>query len=427
MGIKGLNKFIQIYAPKAITELTVENLKHKTIAFDTSILIYQFVIAIRNTGFDLTNNEGVITSHIHAIIMKTLSFLKKQINPVFVFDGKPPKIKMDTLKERSKNRNAAISELKNENEKNKEGPAMKAEDKIKLLKQAVVITGKQMNECKEVLQLMGIPIVNSFEEADPQCALLSKHKLVDYVASEDMDLLTFGVEKLLKNVNSSHIIEISLSKILTETKLTQDQFIDLCILMGCDYCPTIDGIGMNRAFSLIKKYGSIDDIVNLPKLRIGTTNVIISKEFKNKYQFARDYFKNPPVNHAFDEIKWSKPDYEKLEELLINKYSYNKNTINKILIRPLSGGYYPSIAGKTNTQLMIDREFLTHINLLNMSHDNFLGENINVSMNDDIFNLSEENSIDYIDEYDNEMQDKLDIKKILSIVHENNIKNLINN
>jgi hypothetical protein len=48
-------------------------------------------------------------------------------------------------------------------------------------------------------------------------------------------------------------------------------------------------------------------------------------------------------------------------------------------------------------------------------------------MNDDIFNQSEENSIDYIDEYDNEMQDKLDIKKILSIVHENNIKNLINN
>jgi len=420
MGIKGLNKFIQIYAPNAIKELTLNDLKYKTIAFDTSILIYQFVIAVRNSGYDLTNNEGIVTSHIHAIVMKTLSFLKKHINPIFVFDGKPPKIKMDTLKERSKNRNAAISELKNETHINKE-------EKIKLLKQAVVINGKQMKECKEVLQLIGIPTIDSLEEADPQCALLSKLKLVDYVASEDMDLLTFGVEKLLKNVNSSKVIEITLSKVLTETKLTQDQFIDLCILMGSDYCPTIDGVGMNRAFILITKYGSIDAIVKLPKLRIGQSIINISEEFKNKYKSARNYFKNPPVNHNFGEIKWSKPDFVKLENLLINKYSYSKATVDKFLFKPLTGGHYLSITGKTNLQIMIDREFLSHVNLLNMDHEPFFGENINMTDTTESLNMSEENNIDFNEEYDNEMQDKLDIKKLLSIMHENNIKNLINN
>jgi hypothetical protein len=52
MGIKGLFKFLKKYAPSAINEITVADLKNKTIAFDTSILLYQFVIAIRNSGKD---------------------------------------------------------------------------------------------------------------------------------------------------------------------------------------------------------------------------------------------------------------------------------------------------------------------------------------------------------------------------------------
>jgi len=430
MGIKGLNKFIQIYAPGAINELSVSDLKNKTIAFDTSILIYQFVIAIRNTGYDLMNNDGKITSHIHAIIMKTLSFLKKEINPIYVFDGKPPQIKMDTLKERSKNRQAAISQLKDETN------FFNKEQKIKLLKQSVVITGKQMDQCKEVLRLIGIPVIDALEEADPQCALLSKLNLVDAVASEDMDLLTFGVEKLLKNVNASKITEISLSKILSETGLTQDKFIDLCILMGCDYAPTIDGIGMNKAYMLIKKYGSLDVIVNLPVLRVGQQNIQISSEFRNKYQIARDYFKNPPVNHNIGEIKWNKPDYDKLQDLLINKYSYSFETINKILIKPLNGGHYPNIAGKTNNQLMIDREFSTYMSILNIPNQTQIynqsaGHLNDISIGsllDDSHNKISENELLNDNNFiDTEMQDNLDVKNILSITNKNNIKNLINN
>jgi flap endonuclease-1 len=152
MGIKGLFKFIKKYAPSAITELTVSNLKNKTIAFDTSILIYQFVIAIRNQGIDLQNDRGEITSHIHAIIMKTLSFFKKKINPVYVFDGKPPAIKHDTLKERVKSRHQAIENLEKKVD-------MDEDEKIKLLKQSVVISHKQMEECKEILRLIGIPVI----------------------------------------------------------------------------------------------------------------------------------------------------------------------------------------------------------------------------------------------------------------------------
>ena len=31
--------------------------------------------------------------------------------------------------------------------------------------------------------------------------------------------------------------------------------------MGCDYCPTIKGIGPHKALNLLKKFGSIENIL----------------------------------------------------------------------------------------------------------------------------------------------------------------------
>jgi flap endonuclease-1 len=407
MGIKGLRKFIEKYAPSAIKELKIEDLQNKTIAFDTSILIYQFVIAIRNSGVDLTNDNGKITSHVHAIIMKTLSFLKKKINPIFIFDGKPPEIKMDTLKERIKVRQDAIAQLETETE-------LENDKKISLLKQSVVITSKQMDECKEILKLIGIPVIDALQEADAQCAYLSKLKLVDAIASEDMDLLTFGTEKLLRNMNTNKIMEITLSKILEETELTQNQFIDLCIMLGSDYCPTINGIGMTRAYSLIKKYESLENIINA-NIKIGKNNVIICNEFRSKYQLAREYFKNPPVNKNFPPIKWNNPDFDNLKNILITKYSYSPITVDKLLVKPLTGGHYKEIVGKNNNQVFIDREFSIHMNILNIQK--------NVINNDDQFLDDIDDNIINIHSPDPDVES---VNNLLKITDKNNIKSLVN-
>ena len=57
------------------------------------------------------------------------------------------------------------------------------------------------------------------------------------------------------------IREFNLSKALGELELTMDEFIDLCILLGCDYCDTIRGVGPQRAVTLIKQHKSIDEIL----------------------------------------------------------------------------------------------------------------------------------------------------------------------
>ncbi|KAG1365037.1 putative Flap endonuclease 1-A [Cocos nucifera] len=66
------------------------------------------------------------------------------------------------------------------------------------------------------------------------------------VASEDMDSLTFGAPRFLRHLMDPSskkvlVMEYEVSKVLEELELTMDQFIDLCILSGCDYCDSIKG------------------------------------------------------------------------------------------------------------------------------------------------------------------------------------------
>lgn len=82
------------------------------------------------------------------------------------------------------------------------------------------------------------------------------------------------------------IKEFTLSKVLSELQFSQRQFIDLCIMLGCDYCESIKGIGPKRAIDLMRQYGSIETIlenldvkvsrivaVDIPSLCLKETNV----------------------------------------------------------------------------------------------------------------------------------------------------------
>jgi 5'-3' exonuclease len=44
-------------------------------------------------------------------------------------------------------------------------------------------------------------------------------------------------------------------------ELTYDQFVDLCILCGCDYCSTIKGIGPKTALKLVKQHKTLEAII----------------------------------------------------------------------------------------------------------------------------------------------------------------------
>jgi flap endonuclease-1 len=116
----------------------------------------------------------------------------------------------------------------------------------KFSKRTVKVTKKHNEDCKRLLSLMGVPVVQAPGEAEAQCAALCENHKVFAIASEDMDSLTFGARRFLRHLTDlsfkrSPVTEFEVSKVLEELGLTMDQFIDLCILSGCDYCENIRG------------------------------------------------------------------------------------------------------------------------------------------------------------------------------------------
>ncbi len=53
---------------------------------------------------------------------------------------------------------------------------------------------------------------------------------------------------------------LSAAKEINFTHFTQTMFRHVCILSGCDYSPSIPGLGLKKAHALVKKYKSIDRV-----------------------------------------------------------------------------------------------------------------------------------------------------------------------
>jgi flap endonuclease-1 len=342
MGIKNLMKVLSDNTPNSIIPIEQKELKGKKIAIDTSIIMYQYITAIRSTGSDLKGPDDKSTSHIQAILGKTLYYLKIGIIPIHIFDGKASELKLKILNDRSKIKKEAISkllemeiekanrtELDSDNILTKEELDKEDKERIKLLQKSVSISHKEMLQASEIVKLLGVPCIFAPEEADSQCAYLSRNNLVDYIASEDMDLLTFGSKKLLRNFLKKNMCAITLDQILSDGNISMDQFIDLCILLGCDYTDTIDGIGQKKAWDLIIKYGSIEEIISKEK-KIRENKYKLPDNFR--YVESREYFNNPrhvQINSSELEIK--PPQLDKLKQLLVTSYGYSENNIENMI------------------------------------------------------------------------------------------------
>ena len=108
-----------------------------------------------------------------------------------------------------------------------------------------------------------------------------------------------------------------------------NQFIDICILLGCDYTETISGVGVKKVWDLITKYGSIEELIKNEKK-------IIENKYKLpdnfRYLEAREYFKNPVhIEMSEDDLKLKPPKLNELKTLLIKKYNFIEDNIEKMI------------------------------------------------------------------------------------------------
>ncbi|KAF7168262.1 hypothetical protein CNMCM5623_001305 [Aspergillus felis] len=326
MGIKHLFQVIQENAPDAIKAGDIKNHFGRKVAIDASMSIYSFLIAVRSEGQQLMSESGETTSHLMGMFYRTLRMVDNGIKPLYVFDGAPPKLKSGELAKRT----ARKAEATEAHEEAKETGT--AEDVEKFSRRTVRVTREHNAECKKLLKLMGIPYIDAPTEAEAQCAVLARAGKVYAAASEDMDTLCFETPILLRHLTFSEqrkepIQEIHLNRTLEGLGMDRQQFIDLCILLGCDYLEPIPKVGPNTALKLIREHGSLEKVVEAlesdPKKKY-----VIPEDWP--YQDARELFLHPDVreaDHPECDFKWDAPDVEALVEFLVKDKGFNEDRV----------------------------------------------------------------------------------------------------
>lgn len=161
-----------------------------------------------------------------------------------------------------------------------------------------------------------------------------------------MDTLTFNSPLLLKHLTFSEqkkmpVHEVSLPKTLEGLGLTMDQFIDLCILLGCDYMEPVKGIGPKTAYKLIKEYGNIEKVKEHLEEKEEEKRKEAERKGKDKksavtfpeswpYVEARAIFKGPDILKADDmDLKWEHPDVEGLVKFLCTDKGFSEDRVRK--------------------------------------------------------------------------------------------------
>jgi 5'-3' exonuclease len=201
------------------------------------------------------------------------------------------------------------------------------EEKITYFMQATKISPEIINNTKLFLKTLGIPYIDSIEEADAQMVCLLQNNIANAVATEDMDLLTFGANKVLKNffsLKENSIIEIDREKMLKQLKMTSDQFIDTTILLGCDYLPTLDKVGFVKSYDLINKHKKLEDIFE-----------VVKQPENYNYVEVRSYFQNAVSKCTIpteESMKVIKTDNNLIYKLLVDTFDFNLPKYNSFII-----------------------------------------------------------------------------------------------
>ena len=202
-------------------------------------------------------------------------------------------------------------------------------------KRTVRVTKEHVKDVQNLLTFMGVPWYAAPGEAEAQASKMCAQGIVYGAGTEDMDALTFGTTKLVRHLYLSEakkkpVLEFDLEKVLNGMEINMDQFIDICILCGCDYCPSIKGIGGVTALKLIKQHKNIEGVLDAIK---GKDKYKIPEDWM--YKKARDLFKNPDVTDKKDlpQFKWTGPKEQELTQFLVERMNFNKERVDKAIMR----------------------------------------------------------------------------------------------
>lgn len=276
MGIAALRKVL----PPA--PFDVAALKGRVLAVDADNLVWSFVTALAGTGELPKAPDGRSIAHLVGLLNRVALYAKWGARSVWVFDGAQPDLKEATLIARAERIEAARASGDN-------------------YQAGVAVDEDDLQECRRLLDALGVPWVDSPGEADAQCAHLVEAGHAWAAVTQDWDIALFGAPRALRNLTTSQARTpelLDLEAALGAAGLTREQLVDAAILMGTDYNEGVSGVGPVKAVKLVKQGAGAPE-------RHGIANAA---------EIRALYFDHP-VDRRF-RPRFGKPDHDALAALL---------------------------------------------------------------------------------------------------------------
>eukprot|EP00927_Polykrikos_kofoidii_P045584 TRINITY_DN3961_c0_g2_i1.p1 TRINITY_DN3961_c0_g2~~TRINITY_DN3961_c0_g2_i1.p1 ORF type:complete len:622 (+),score=106.91 TRINITY_DN3961_c0_g2_i1:204-1868(+) len=152
------------------------------------------------------------------------------------------------------------------------------------------ITPEMGFACLRRLQTRGVECIVAPCEADAQLAHLALTGRVDVCVSCDVDLLAYGCQRVVFNLQPTgwgreiRLAELGFCRGLAPYSLNAETLPDLCVLTGCDYLPPIRRMGVKKASNLLyRSGGSLERAVALARRE----NLAIPPGFEAHLRLAR--------------------------------------------------------------------------------------------------------------------------------------------
>lgn len=282
MGIQGLLQFLK----EASEPVHVQKYRGLTVAVDTYCWLHKgaFSCAERLA-------KGEPTDQYVSFCMKFVDMLLSHgVKPVLVFDGRNLPSKQEVEKARRERRQANLQKGK---QLLREGKVAEARE---CFTRCVNVTPAMAHQVIKAARGRGVDCLVAPYEADAQLAFLNKSGIAQAVITEDSDLLAFGCKKvILKMDKQGNGLEISQDHLGRCRSLgdvfTEEKFRYMCILSGCDYLPSIYGIGLGKACKLLRMANNPDILTVIRKIgHYLKMNITVPDEYIDGFVKANNTF-----------------------------------------------------------------------------------------------------------------------------------------
>lgn len=134
-----------------------------------------------------------------------------------------------------------------------------SEKEDKIANQIESVGPHHTEQTQRLCDVLGIPRLTAYGEAEALCGSLAYHKMVDGVLSRDTDTLCYLCPLFVCEFNDNMFEWTTLQEVLDTLNFDIPKFIDLCIMCGCDYNKNISRVGPMTAYKKLDEYGSIEE------------------------------------------------------------------------------------------------------------------------------------------------------------------------